>query len=109
MPDIKIISLRDGFRRCGIEHPTGPVIHPEGTFTKAQIKKLMAEPMLVVEEVEAKAPGTLDPANLNKMTADNLKQLAVDMGLQVPEKATKLQIVELISQKQIEVAQGAAQ
>lgn len=54
MPDIKIISLRNGFRRCGIEHPTGPVIHPEGTFTKAQIKKLKAEPMLVVEEVEAK-------------------------------------------------------
>lgn len=53
MPDLKIISLKDGFRRCGIEHPAKPVIYPEGTFTKEQVKKLKAEPLLVVEEVEA--------------------------------------------------------
>lgn len=52
MPAIKIISLKDGFRRCGIEHPAKPVTYPEDAFTEEQIKKLMAEPMLVVEEVD---------------------------------------------------------
>ncbi|MCL6612624.1 MAG: hypothetical protein K6T66_13905 [Peptococcaceae bacterium] len=62
MPDLKIISLKDGFRRCGIEHPAKPVIYPEGTFTKEQVKKLKAEPMLIVEEVEAaKKKGSNDP------------------------------------------------
>ncbi len=50
---IKIISLRDGFRRCGIEHPTGPVVYPDGKFTPEQLAKLKAEPLLVVEELPA--------------------------------------------------------
>lgn len=50
---IKIISKRDGFRRCGIAHPAEPVVYPDGTFSQDQIKRLKAEPMLIVEEIKA--------------------------------------------------------
>lgn len=45
---ITITSKRDGFRRCGMAHPTGPVEYPDSRFTKAQLKELQAEPMLTV-------------------------------------------------------------
>lgn len=58
---IKIISLKDGFRRCGVEHPAKPVLHPDGKFTGEQLKKLKKEPMLIIEEVSSeessKKPG----------------------------------------------------
>ena len=58
MTALKIYSKREGFRRCGMAHPAGPVIHPPGTFTPDQEKRLKAEPMLIVEEVaEDKKPG----------------------------------------------------
>lgn len=56
MPAIKIISKKDGFRRCGIAHPAASVIHPDGTFTAEQIKVLKTEPMLIVEEVKEPKP-----------------------------------------------------
>lgn len=52
---IRITSKRDGFRRCGIEHPARPTCYPDGFFTAEQLARLKAEPMLVVEEV-AEAP-----------------------------------------------------
>jgi hypothetical protein len=48
---LKIISKKDGFRRCGIAHPAAPVIYPDGKFTPEQIAILKAEPMLIVEEI----------------------------------------------------------
>lgn len=57
---IKIISKRAGFRRCGIEHPDKPVIHPAGTFTEEQLAQLEAEPMLIVEEVPDEPAKTAD-------------------------------------------------
>ncbi len=48
---LKIIARREGFRRCGVAHPTGPTVYPDGTFTPEQIKILKAEPMLIVEEI----------------------------------------------------------
>ncbi|MDZ4042909.1 MAG: HI1506-related protein [Eubacteriales bacterium] len=56
MPAIKIISKKDGFRRCGVAHPAAPVIYPDGTFSKDQVKDLKAEPMLIVEEVKEPKP-----------------------------------------------------
>lgn len=52
VPVIRITSKRDGFRRCGIEHPATAVDHPVDQFTKEQLKALKAEPMLVVSEEE---------------------------------------------------------
>lgn len=56
MPALKIYSKREGFRRCGMAHPVGPVIHPDGTFTPEQVERLKKEPMLIVMEVEEAKP-----------------------------------------------------
>jgi hypothetical protein len=56
LPALKIISKKDGFRRCGVAHPAAPVIHPDGTFTPDQIAILKAEPMLIVEEIPDEKP-----------------------------------------------------
>ncbi len=48
---LQIVSKREGFRRCGVAHPATPVVYPDGTFTSAELKRLKAEPMLVVVEV----------------------------------------------------------
>ena len=48
---IRIRSKKDGFRRCGMAHPAGPVEYPNEKFTPAQLKVLKAEPMLWVEEI----------------------------------------------------------
>lgn len=47
---VKIISLKDGFRRCGVEHPARPVIYSDDRFTREEMTRLMAEPLLIVEE-----------------------------------------------------------
>lgn len=54
---LKIISKKDGFRRCGVAHPAAPVIYPDGTFTPEQVERLKSEPMLIVEEIPGEEPG----------------------------------------------------
>jgi hypothetical protein len=46
---IRITSSVPGFRRAGMAHSAGPVTHPDGTFSDAQLAQLQAEPRLVVE------------------------------------------------------------
>lgn len=48
---IRITAKRDGFRRCGVVHPSTPTDHPAGRFSPAELKILNAEPMLTVEEI----------------------------------------------------------
>ena len=57
---IRIASRIDGFRRCGMAHPTGPVDHPDDRFTPDEIAVLEAEPALMVQRVAPAAPD--DPA-----------------------------------------------
>jgi len=55
---IRISSKKDGFRRCGVRHPSGPVEYPDDRFTRDELKRLKAEPMLIVEIIsEAPKPG----------------------------------------------------
>ncbi len=49
---VKITSMQEGFRRCGIAHGRAPVIYPDGRFAKEQIAALKAEPLLRVEIVK---------------------------------------------------------
>ena len=49
---IKITSRKDGFRRCGVAHPSMPAEHSPDAFTQEQLAELMAEPMLVVEVLD---------------------------------------------------------
>lgn len=51
---IRITSLKDGFRRCGVAHPKSAVDHPDDAFTAGQLKELQAEPMLLVEVIKDK-------------------------------------------------------
>lgn len=49
---IRITSKRDGFRRCGVEHPSRPVEYPDDRFTQEELERLKNEPMLIVEVIE---------------------------------------------------------
>ena len=53
---IRIKSLQDGFRRCGIAHPAEATKYADDTFSTAELKSLQAEPMLLVEVVSDKKP-----------------------------------------------------
>lgn len=59
---IRIISKKDGFRRCGVAHPEKPTDYPAGRFSKEELKRLKKEPMLIVQELPEpegkKEPGT---------------------------------------------------
>jgi len=48
---IRIVSKRDGFRRCGIPHPSKPTTYPGDRFSDEELKILKAEPMLVVTKI----------------------------------------------------------
>jgi hypothetical protein len=45
---IRIRSLKDGFRRCGIAHSAQPVEYPDEQFTADELEQLLTEPMLTV-------------------------------------------------------------
>lgn len=51
-PRIRITSKKEGFRRCGVDHPAVPTEYPMDRFDEAELKRLRAEPMLVVEIIE---------------------------------------------------------
>lgn len=48
---IRIASKRPGFRRCNVDHPKAPTIHPADRFSPDELERLLAEPMLTVELV----------------------------------------------------------
>ena len=53
-PAVRIQARRAaGHRRCGRRHPAAPVLHPAGTFTAAEIAALLADPVLIVEALDA--------------------------------------------------------
>lgn len=45
---IVITSKRDGFRRCGIAHPSKPTRYPDEFFTEEQLDALDKEPQLIL-------------------------------------------------------------
>lgn len=55
---IIIKSKQHNFRRCGMAHPAEAVDYPDDRFTKEELAILKAEPMLIVERVEAKKEPT---------------------------------------------------
>lgn len=48
---IRIISKKEGFRRCGIAHTGTPTDYPNDRFSKKELAALKAEPMLIVQEI----------------------------------------------------------
>ena len=52
---IRITSQREGFRRCGVAHSAQPTDYPDARWSAAELARLQAEPMLVVERLGAAA------------------------------------------------------
>jgi len=50
---IRIASIKEGFRRCGIAHSREPKIYADDHFSKEELRILQAEPMLKVEKISA--------------------------------------------------------
>lgn len=46
---IRIASKKEGFRRCRVAHSAKPKDYADDFFTRAELKKLKAEPMLIVQ------------------------------------------------------------
>ena len=59
---IRIISKKEGFRRCGVAHPEKPTDYPDGRFSTKELKRLKNEPMLIVQELPD-AEGEKDPGS----------------------------------------------
>lgn len=49
---IRITSRTEGFRRCGVAHTTQGKDWPDDAWSKAQLARLEADPMLVVQRLE---------------------------------------------------------
>lgn len=47
---IRIVSKKEGFRRCGVAHSATAAYHEDDRFSKEQLAALKAEPMLIVDE-----------------------------------------------------------
>lgn len=48
---IRIISKKDGFRRCGVAHPETATDYEDDRFTTKELERLENEPMLIVQEL----------------------------------------------------------
>jgi FluMu-like protein len=70
---IRITAHRDGFRRCGIAHPSTPTEYPDDRFSKKELKQLQDETMLTVEVIKGGTIAKTGP--LNKMTKADMKAL----------------------------------
>lgn len=72
-PAVRIASTRPGFWRCGRQHGTEPVVHPAGTFTEAEIERLLAEPALIVDVDPAPGSSGEAPAGIFVQALDALR------------------------------------
>ena len=54
---IRIISKREGFRRCNVAHSEEPTFYDLDAFTEDEIRQLTNETMLVVDIVEVDEDG----------------------------------------------------
>lgn len=76
---IRITARVAGFRRAGIAHAAHPVEYPVDRFTPEQLAALKAEPMLVVEQIEAGPTPTPTPTPVAGKVEDKAK------GVKPPE------------------------
>lgn len=71
---IIITSKKDGFRRCGVAHPSRPTEHADDKFTEEELVILQEEPMLTVvvsegEPAKGKKEGGKDAKAAGQKTA----------------------------------------
>lgn len=104
---LKITSKKDGFRRCGVEHPDKAVVHPDGKFNPEQIRRLKAEPMLIVEEIFESGTGNTD--NSGKNTLNPVKNLNAKDAIKQIENLSLDELKQVIAtDERTTVRQAAA-
>lgn len=97
---VRITAKSEGFRRCGIEHTCKPITWPDGQFTPQQLKRLQAEPMLVVQVIgtaQEMAPVYRIPDASDELLAlyDKAKQRLLLLGVELePQPPTLESLIE---------------
>jgi hypothetical protein len=91
---IQITCARDGFRRCGVAHPRGPVMYEDDYFSEEALKILDADPMLTVTSLDGDA--VVPSADFDQMRVPELTELLTRLEIPVPAKAKKADLVELL-------------
>ncbi|PID40657.1 MAG: hypothetical protein CR984_02060 [Proteobacteria bacterium] len=93
---IRIISKRDGFRRCNVSHSKAASDYPDDRFSESEMETLRNEPMLVVlegQEDNGEIAQTPDPKG---MTIRELKDRLNKIGVDIPSEAKKLDLIGLL-------------
>ncbi len=49
---IVIKSKKQNFCRCGVRHSIAPTYYPDDRFSQEELKRLVDEPMLIVEIIK---------------------------------------------------------
>ena len=84
---IRIMSKRDGFRRCGAVHNKAAAEYDDGHWSDAELAILRTEPMLSVEQVTAPL-----------MTVAELTKALGEMLIEIPAGARKADLLALYDQ-----------
>ena len=90
---IRITSKKNNFRRCGIAHPDRAVDYPDDKFTKEELDKLKAEPMLIVEVLDKSQSGAKKESSL---TVAQLKERLDILKIKYDPAAKKDDLVTLL-------------
>ncbi|WP_140918449.1 HI1506-related protein [Limnobaculum xujianqingii] len=86
---VRITAKRDGFCRCGMSHSSEATTHPEGTFTKAQIKELQESPQLVVELLKDDKEAT-PPTDITALLVAERQKIEDEYNRLLVEERTRL-------------------
>jgi hypothetical protein len=100
---ICITSKKEGFRRCGVDHPSTRTEHPDGTFTADQVKILQGEPMLVVELIPAGKS-----LNATDTIALVLAATTIDALDQMANGESRKGVLDAIAKRRLELTPAAA-
>ena len=73
-PAVRIAATRPGLWRCGRQHNTTPAVHPPGTFSREEIERLVAEPLLVVDVDPQPVQPDEGPAGILEQALDAMRR-----------------------------------
>ncbi|WP_448093554.1 HI1506-related protein [Pseudomonas lini] len=87
---IVITSKHDGFRRCGIAHPSTASRYPDDFFSEAQLRALAKEPQLILayEEDEFDQVQDSRDESLQEVDPSKAPDTAQNAQSQAPEAST---------------------
>ena len=98
---IRITSLQDGFRRCGVAHSCEDTEYRDNFFTSDQLKTLREEPMLLVEIIAGQNGG--QPLNVAK-TVEQVQAAATLEELDtLAEGETRKGVLDAITKRRTEL------